>query len=109
MSKERSESAFPGYEVLEDYFSVANDKTETHTVLSSGGMTLREHAAIELRIPDSGLPWLDKMIARAERRDIAVKVLQGCLANPEDETYINTLATGAYEAADTMIAKRNKN
>ena len=26
------------------------------------GMSLRQYAAIKLRVPDSGLPWLDVMI-----------------------------------------------
>ncbi len=38
------------------------------------GMTLQEYAAIHLRIPGSGIPWLDEMIANAERRDLSVKV-----------------------------------
>lgn len=29
------------------------------------GMTLRQYAAIQLRVPDSGLAWLDKMIEKS--------------------------------------------
>ena len=28
------------------------------------GLTLRQFAALTLRVPDSGLPWMDEMIAR---------------------------------------------
>lgn len=31
------------------------------------GFTKREQAAISLRVPDSGLPWLDEMIKEAQR------------------------------------------
>ena len=33
------------------------------------GMSQRAYAAIHLRVPDSGLPWLDDMIERARRHD----------------------------------------
>lgn len=34
------------------------------------GMTLRQYAAINLRVPDSGLPWLDKMIVQSRSAHI---------------------------------------
>ena len=34
------------------------------------GMSQRAYAAIHLRVPDSGLPWLDAMIERARRYDM---------------------------------------
>jgi hypothetical protein len=33
------------------------------------GMSLRVYAAIQLRVPDSGLEWLDKMIERSRELD----------------------------------------
>lgn len=33
------------------------------------GMNLRQYAAIHLRVPDSGLDWLDKMIKKANGED----------------------------------------
>jgi hypothetical protein len=35
------------------------------------GMTLREYAAIKLRVPNSGTDWLDDMIREARRMDYA--------------------------------------
>jgi hypothetical protein len=32
-------------------------------------MSLRVYAAIHLRVPDSGLDWLDKMIRKSRRLD----------------------------------------
>lgn len=32
-------------------------------------MTLRVYAAIHLRVPDSGIEWLDKMIERSRKLD----------------------------------------
>jgi hypothetical protein len=36
-----------------------------------GGLTAREYAAIALRVPESGTPWLDQMIAASRRMDLA--------------------------------------
>lgn len=33
------------------------------------GMSLRTYAAIQLRVPDSGIDWLDAMIERSRRLD----------------------------------------
>jgi hypothetical protein len=33
------------------------------------GMTLRQYAAIKLKVPDSGIDWLDDMIEEANRLD----------------------------------------
>ncbi len=34
------------------------------------GMTLRQYAAIKLRVPDSGTDWLDEMIVKSRNFDI---------------------------------------
>jgi hypothetical protein len=34
------------------------------------GMTLRQYAAIKLCVPDSGLPWLDDMIAKSRNCNV---------------------------------------
>jgi len=101
MSKETGGPAFPGEqgETLEG--------TWNQTWCS--GMTLQAYAAIELRIPDSGLSWLDKMIAKAERRDIAVKAVQGlCVlaaTGEVDDYWPENVAGDAYRYADALIAK----
>lgn len=41
------------------------------------GLTAREHAAIHLRVPMSGNPWLDAMITEARRWDAAQASLVG--------------------------------
>ncbi len=70
---------------------------------------LREYAAIHLRIPDSGIDWLDKMIAKAERQDIAAKAMQGMSANPEIGFIdISAAANEAYKMADAMLKERDK-
>lgn len=34
-----------------------------------GGLTAREYAAIALRVPESGSPWLDEMITKSRELD----------------------------------------
>lgn len=41
------------------------------------GMTLRQYAAITLKVPNSGTDWLDDMIFESLRSEIAIKALQG--------------------------------
>ncbi len=67
---------------------------------------LREYAAIKLRIPDSGIDWLDEMIVKAERRNIAAKAMQGLLANSDVDIHAKEdIAILSYEHADAIIKK----
>ena len=87
------------------------------------GMSLRAYAAIHLRVPALGLPWLDEMIARAERRELAAAVVEGIWANSSsafltvignegkrlgDTRMSQTFAREAYETADALIAELKK-
>lgn len=40
-----------------------------------GGFTAIERACIDLRVPKSGTPWLDKLIAEAQHRDAATLIM----------------------------------
>lgn len=71
--------AFPGGWIVE---------TLGHAVTMSG-MTLREYAAIHLRVPNSGTPWLDDMIQQSRRDVFAGQAMQGELAamvDPEGDS-----------------------
>lgn len=71
-----------------------------------GGMTLRQYAAIHMRVPNSGDDWLDDMIREAQRNELAAKAMQGFAA---DETVIagpKDVARISYEWADAMLAAR---
>jgi G:T-mismatch repair DNA endonuclease (very short patch repair protein) len=66
------------------------------------GMTLRQYAAIKLRVPDSGTDWLDEMIRKSNRDYFAAKAINevGWYNN------INQSAIMAYEIADAMLKAR---
>ena len=69
-----------------------------------GGMTLREYAAIKLRVPDSGTDWLDEMIRKSVRDELAARAMQG-FAAAENTGWksMDHIAETAYEWADAML------
>jgi hypothetical protein len=66
----------------------------------SGGMSLRQFAAIQLRVPDSGDEHIDSMIRQANRRDFAGQALAGLLAGGA----IGYAAHGKFAAEATKFA-----
>jgi hypothetical protein len=69
------------------------------------GLSLRTYAAIKLRVPDSGIDWLDDMIRQAKRNEFAKQVMASLFrwANQED---VETIAGVCYRCADAMLAAR---
>ena len=77
-----------------------------------GGMTLRQYAAIKLRVPNSGTDWLDKMIVEAKRDELAAMAMQSVLDGSWPDLHlkpkqhlspIENSAVFAYEIADAML------
>ena len=67
------------------------------------GMTLRQYAAIKLRVPNSGTDWLDEMIRQSLRDELAGKAMQGILSGG----LASRLSFDeAYSSADAMIKAR---
>ena len=82
----------------------------------NGGMTLRQYAAIKLRVPNSGTDWLDEMILKSLRDELAAKAMPACYA--EYCAYANAqgysedwkmgVALASYAIADAMLAARGE-
>lgn len=80
------------------------------------GMTLRQYAAIKLKVPDSGTEWMDEMITTSLRDDFAAKVIQSFVASAPNGTGFGvrhaetnlTYARAAYAMADAMLEARSK-
>jgi hypothetical protein len=72
-----------------------------------GGMTLRQYAAIKLRVPDSGIGWLDDMIRKSQRDEFAAKAMQGLIVDPDraDQSR-EECARLSYAMADAMPRTR---
>lgn len=75
---------------------------------SHEGMTLRQYAAIKLRVPDSGDEWLDEMIRKSLCDEFAAKALQGLLVDPDraDQSR-EECARLSYLMADAMLKARS--
>jgi hypothetical protein len=89
------------------------------------GMSLRQYAAIKLRVPESGTDWLDDMIRKSLRTDLAAKAMQALITEPpwleggpalanilgqpvEDFDIPGRYAYVAYVLADSMLAARER-
>ena len=73
------------------------------------GMTLRQYAAIKLRVPNSGTDWLDEMIRQSLRDELAGKAMQGLLKvnRPTDIGGLRQeWADEAYLLADATLKAR---
>jgi hypothetical protein len=70
------------------------------------GVTLRQYAAIKLRVPESGTDWLDEMIRKSNRDCFAAAALQGNIAHPEVTGNRDDIARDAYKYADAMLKAR---
>jgi len=69
------------------------------------GMTLRQYAAIHLRVPDSGLDWLDEMIRKSQRFELAKAAVEGILGKSRfaEEYTLNEIVRKANQLADAML------
>lgn len=72
------------------------------------GMTLRQYAAIKLKVPNSGTDWLDEMIRTAQRDELAARAMQGNIASMvEGQEFDSSMgAEWAYKVADAMLKAR---
>jgi hypothetical protein len=68
--------AFPAAKII------SGDNYNPPTKVYHSGMTLRQYAAIKLKVPDSGTDWLDDMIRKSNELDMML------LTNPQQS---NTL------------------
>jgi hypothetical protein len=77
------------------------------STVEAAGMTLRQYAAIKLRVPDSGVDWLDEMIRQSLRDDLAARAFAMAM-HPESRDYKpEYTAAHSYRFADAMLAARS--
>ena len=80
--------------------------------MGSTGLSKREYAAIKLKVPDSGEPWLDDMIRKANRRDIACAAIRGILSTERymivDNDDHSFLVEKSNKIADEFIKQQNQ-
>ncbi|MDV7391885.1 hypothetical protein RZS08_11045 [Arthrospira platensis SPKY1] len=74
------------------------------------GMTLRQYAAIHLKVPNSGTDWLDEMIVESNRNELAARAMQGYASDPDWRSDMGPTETAfaAYRQADDMLKAREQ-
>ena len=72
------------------------------------GLTAREHAAIALRVPDSGMDWLDAMIRTSLRQEFAKAAMQAYAASSPDAFDPDAIVQMALRQADALLAELEK-
>ena len=107
MNDKGQELAFPMNNIDSTVDCHTGERTEYNN-MCAGGFTKREYAAIQLRVPDSGEEWLDDMIRRVNRREIANRVMQGVLVDPQN-SLIPLVIKDCYEFADEMLKQEVEN
>lgn len=55
---------------------MTNKNNPAFDTSSHFGLTAQEYAAIHLKVADSGTPWLDEMIEKSRRDDLAARAMQ---------------------------------
>ena len=111
---ENSGPAFPGGAVRKTrpaHDPGADFRVTDITEPKQSGMTLRQYAAIKLRVPNSGTDWLDEMIFASLRDDLAAKAMQGMAGSHgycERGWDQKDLSRQAYELADATLAARGE-
>jgi hypothetical protein len=68
------------------------------------GMTMQQYAAIKLKVPNSGIDWLDEMIRQSIKDDFAAMAMDAFLSR-DGGTYEQD-AEYAYKTADAMMKAR---
>jgi hypothetical protein len=96
--------AFPQSSEWQNDMEAHNNNPENYGMPSpyGNGMTLRQYAAIHLKVPNSGDEWLDEMIAASVRNDLAAKAMPSFLV-ADGTTGFEYRARESYEMADEMV------
>ncbi len=92
----------------------ADDPNAPPVAIDALGLSAAEFAAITLRVPNSGTPWIDKMIGEARRMDAAQVAMQALLLKGGmgqslgDAAVIDNYTSAAIAASDSMARQLSK-
>lgn len=109
MSNDKTNSgpAFPHEKEVPDHGYSRDMEAKNWRRITVPGMDLRQYAAIKLRVPDSGLEWLDKMIRQSLRDELAGRAMQGLLAHPGTRE-AKGIHNASYIMADALLKAREQ-
>lgn len=66
-------------------------------------MSLRQYAAIHLRVPNSGDDWLDDMITKARMMDATERAMQGLIVGVDSPNNVDYIAGAACQMAEATL------
>jgi len=74
------------------------------------GISARDYACIHLKVPETGKDWLDAIITKAERRELAAAALTGLLSHSGGllDSQLYRLVEHAYDCADACLREKEK-
>lgn len=96
------------------------DTSDLSGNISYKQLSCKEYAAIHLKVPMSGTPWLDKMIEKSLRDDFVKAYISGVFGNDsflekaadhsvrKGEEYNSMLAKAGYQTADALVVESKK-
>lgn len=87
-------------------YSESHVSVEERNSMRDSGMSLRTYAAIKLRVPESGIDWLDDMIRKSLRDSFAANVLPSYLEEASDYVTLQRVGAASYETADAALKAR---
>ena len=108
MSNDKTNGSGPAFPAMGEHNSPSGNR-----YVFNEGLSLRQYAAIKLRVPDSGEEWLDEMIRKSLRDEFAGKAMEGILAYPgrvQHDTAKTPEAVSrlAYDYANFMLKAREQ-
>ena len=108
MSNDKTNGSGPAFPAMGEHNSPSGNR-----YVFNEGLSLRQYAAIKLRVPDSGEEWLDEMIKKSLRDEFAGKAMQGLIsATDDDGTWTSptdvSLGKISYRVADALLKAREQ-
>ena len=76
---------------------MANDTPATPAAVPAA-LNAKEQAALALRLPNSGTPWLDMMIMQAWRRDMTMQLFQDYCMQKMTDTDVQIVKKAGLDA-----------
>ncbi len=74
------------------------NETPAASAATASSLSAKEQAALALRLPNSGTPWLDMMIMQAYRRDMTMQLFQTFCTQKLTETDVAIVKKSGLDA-----------
>jgi hypothetical protein len=111
--KEQATKASSAYYKLQEQIEELEKLVFAFPSGSDPGMTLKQYAAIQLRVPRSGDPEVDAMIWESRKAGVMEKAMEGLLAfgyvpNDQRQNWYEAIAQESHSIAESMLVEWEK-